>query len=164
MVENLTEYDKNILKNYVTFTSKKSRIVTYIACVVIIVSAIFEFVFKEYVYGAIFLSVGVLFFIFNLLLVNIALKRISRMPKIKNKYQFLPENLIITTYTNETELESTTLSYTAIVKFVENQEVFYLYLNKSQALLVDTTKFASNEDKEIAKRYIKNNNSGLKFD
>ena len=159
MVENITVYESKILKDFVTFATKKSRLITYISCLVIVACAILEFVFGEYILGGIFLGVGIMFFIFNLCLVQIALKRTLKMPKIKNHFKFMPDKLEITSYSNDVEMEASTIPYTAIIKIVENKDVMYMYINKTQALLVDISKFASNEDKEIAKRYIINNNN-----
>lgn len=161
MIENTTKYSLNLLKDYITFTTKRSRIISYISSAIIIACAILELIFGEYLLFGVFLGIGLFFLLFNLLMVKITLKKMVQMPQITNKYQFYPENLKITTYSNDNELETTTFSYVLISKFVEKQDVIYLYLNKTQALLVDLKQFANDDEKEIIKRYIQQNNPKL---
>ena len=164
MVENKTKYSLNLLKDYVTFTTKRSRIISYISSAIILACAIIEFIFKEFIFGGVFLAVGLFFLIFNLMMVKMALKKMVQMPQITNNYQFYPENLKVTTFSNDNELETTAISYSLITKVIEKEDVMYLYLNRTQALICDLKQFANNEDKEIAKRYMKESNPALFVD
>ena len=161
MIENITDYNYNLLKNFVIFITKRTKITTLIASLVIIICAIIEFIFAEYVMGTIFISVGIFFLITSLNMSKIAVKKLKQMPKLKNKYEFFPENLRVTTYSSEEQLESATISYNMISKIVERENVCYLYLNKTQALIVDNSKFNNLEEKEIVKRYIQMNNPNV---
>lgn len=155
MIENLTEYNENLLKCLIEFTTKKSRIVTYISCLLLLFFAVLLFVFEMYVLGVVLLSMSVFFLFTNMFVIKKLFNNIKKVPKIKYLYQFYPENLKIKTFLDE-ELETVILSYDVITKVVEYKENMYLYLNKNQILLINVCNFENFEDKEIIKRYIQN--------
>ncbi|MBE5745716.1 MAG: hypothetical protein E7359_00290 [Clostridiales bacterium] len=154
MVENITEYTKEILKDYIVFTTKKTRLITFISVAVILICAVIELLFKEYIMSGIFLALALFFFISNLNIVKFAVKKSTSMPQIKNIYEFYPDKLNITTYSNNQEISKNTLALTTIFKVEENNNCLYLYLNKSQALIVNVNNFKDVNDKEVVKRYI----------
>lgn len=156
MIENITEYNNELLKEYIKFTTKKSRIVTFVSVAIILTCAIIELIFGEYLMGGVFAIVGLFFLISNIFIVKVAVKKSTTMPKIKNIYEFLPDTLNIVTFSNGQELGKNSISLKAILKVVENNNCLYLYLNKSQALLVDINNFKDVNDKELVKRYIEN--------
>ena len=156
MIENTTEYTLNILKDFIKFSIKRSKTITFVSSIIILLCAIIEFLFKEFVMAAIFSVIGIFFFIMALCLVPISLKKATTMPNITNSYQFLPERLIVTTYSKKDNLGSSTIHYSRITKVVEKNNCLYLYFNKVQALLVDIKTFKECTDKEVVKAYIKN--------
>lgn len=159
MIENITEYNKKILMDYIKYTTKRNRMITFISVAIILICAIIEFIVGEFLMGGIFAVVGAFFFITNLYIVKLAVKKSTAMPKIKNKYEFLPESVNITTFSNNQEISKSSISLANIIKVIENENCLYLYLNKSQALLVDIASFKEVNDKEIVKKYIKDFNT-----
>lgn len=157
MIENKTEYTNDILKDYILFSTKKTRLITFISVAVIIVCSIIELIFGEYLMAGIFFAVGLFFFLSNFYIVKFAVKKSVAMPKIKNHYEFLPDKLNIITYSNNEEVSKNTISLKAIFKVIENKDCLYLYLNKSQALIVKISNFNDKNDKELVKRYILDN-------
>lgn len=156
MVENITEYKTELMKEYLKYSVKKSRRTTFICSGVIMLCALLEFLFQEYIMGAIFVLVGAFFITMACLMVPISMKKVTAMPKIKNEYQFYPDKMVITTYSKNENLGSSTIPYVAIFKVVENNNALYIYLNKVQALVVDNATFKENSDKEVVKAYIRN--------
>ena len=157
MIDNTTEYTNGILKDYILFTTKKTRKITFISVAVIIICSIIELIFGEYLMAGVFFAVGLFFFISNFYIVKLAVKKSVAMPKIKNVYEFLPDKLNITTFSNNEEVSKNSIALKTIFKVVENKGCLYLYLNKSQALLVEIKNFKDINDKELVKRYIEDN-------
>jgi len=157
MVENRTEYQLEILKDFIRYSIKRNCLITLISSAVILFCAIIEVSMEEYLLGCIFATLGVFFLIMAICLVPISIKKATLMPNIVNEYQFLPESLNVTTFSNGENLGNSTIPYSRIIKVVENKNCLYLYLNKVQALIVDTRKFSENLDKEVVITYIKNN-------
>ena len=155
MIENLTEYNEHLLNHLIEFTTKKSRIVTYISCLLLLSFGVLLFVFEMYMLGIVLLLMSIFFLFTNIFVIKKTFKNIKKVPKFKYLYQFYPENLKIKTFLDE-ELETVILPYDVITKVVEYKENMYLYINKNQILLINVCNFENFEDKEIIKRYIQN--------
>lgn len=156
MIENITIYNKDILKDFIKVSIKRNKIVTLVCSIIILVCAIIEVLLGEYLMGGLFFCLGAFFFTISFCLVPISLKRSSKMPSVKNHYQFYPDKLVVSTSSNGNELGSSTINYNAIVKVVDNNQFIYLYINKVQALIVDVAKFNESSDKEVLLAYINN--------
>lgn len=156
MIENLTEYNENLLKQLIEYTTKKSRIITYITCLLLLSFAVLLFVIEMYVIGIVLLLMSIFFLFANIFVIKKSFKNIKKVPKFKYLYQFYPENLKIKICSMDEELETVILPYDVITKFVEYKDVMYLYINKNQVLLINICNFENLEDKEIMKRYIQN--------
>jgi len=156
MIENITEYTLELLKQFIKYSIKRNRIVTFISSAVILLCALLMFLMNDILFGAFFTVLGVIFLILAFFLMPISMRRATKMPNIINAYQFLPDHMIITTFSNGKNLGTSKISYTAITKIVENKNHMYLYLNRLQALVVDANLFKESTDKEVLKAYIKN--------
>lgn len=156
MVENITEYKLDLLKDFIKFSIRKNRIITLVCSCIILICALIELLFKEWVMGSVFLLLGITFMFLGIFLVGISLKRAINMPNTKNEYKFLPDKVEITTFSNGKQVGNTTLPYTSIVKVVENNSNLYLYISNVQALIVNINNFKDKNDKELVKAYINN--------
>lgn len=154
MIENVTEYNGRILKEFTVFATKKARLLTGICSLIILACSIFEFVCSAYVLGGIFLGLALVFFIANFFTVKFALKKVSAMPKVKVEYKFYPDKLSLTTYSNGEQVENSEIAYNLLYKVVDNKQTLYIYINNVQALLVDCEKFKEPTDKEVVKKYM----------
>ncbi len=157
MIENTTEYNIDILKKFTKFATKKAKIITLICSLIILICSVLEFCLGAYVLGGIFLGLALFFMVANLFTTKFALKKATTMPSIKVEYEFLPDSLNLTTYSNGQQIEKATLAYSTLFKCVECNDLLFLYINKMQALIVDCNKFKESTDKEVVKRYIDSN-------
>ena len=104
MVENITEYTIDILKEYVKYNSKRAKIITLISSIIIFVCGIIEIILNELLTGIIFIVLSGFFFSLNFLTTKLAIKQSTIKPKIKNVYNFEPDKVKVTTYSADTLL------------------------------------------------------------
>lgn len=156
MIENITEYKLELMKEYLKYSIKKSRTTTFVCSGIIILCSLLEFLFKEYIMAGVFLAVGLFFLAIAFIMLPISMKKVTAMPDIKNEYKFFPDKLVVETFSKDKSLGTSTIPYNAIFKVAENNNVLYIYLNKVQALVVNTDNFKESTDKEVVKAYISN--------
>lgn len=156
MIENTTVYTVDNLKTFIKESIKKSRLICFISLAVVIAFGALNIALdpSDWLFSVAMFAIVVISTLVVLLVPMFYIKKAKTMPTIKNTYQFYPDKLCITTYSNDIEVSKAEWQYTVVKKIIEKDKLLLLYLNNSQALLVDTEKFNDVNDKEIVKKYI----------
>lgn len=159
MIENTTEYTSDNLKKFINASLKKSRIICYISLAVVIVFGALNIILdpKDWVFSVAMFAIALVSTLVVLFVPVLYLKKAKTMPLIKNTYQFYPDKVNIITFSNNVEVTKAEWKYNIIKKIKELDNVLLLYLSNNQALIVDISKFADVNDKEILKKYISEN-------
>ena len=101
MVENITVYSENLLKQFVREALKKVAKIMITCSILLILCSILEFVWKDYTFATLLLILSGSTIIFLIFVYKKSLKHGTMMPKIKNIYEIYPEKIKITTTNHE---------------------------------------------------------------
>lgn len=160
MIENTTVYTIDNLKLFIKESLKKSRLICYISLAIVVVFGALNIILdpKDWLFSVLMFAIALISTLVVLIVPKLYIKKVKSMPTIKNTYQFYPDKLNITTYSNDVEVSKAEWQYNVIKKVVEKDNLLLLYLNNNQALLVSVPSFKDANDKEIVKKYISMNN------
>lgn len=160
MIENTTTYTLENLKQFIKESVKKSRIICYVSLAIVIAFGALNVALEpsDWVFSVAMFAIALISTLVVLLVPMIYIKKAKTMPTIKNVYQFYPDKVSITTFSNGNQVSKAEWQYNIIKKVVDLDNLLLLYLSNNQALLVDTKAFADANDKEIVKKYISTNN------
>lgn len=159
MIENTTTYTVDNLKVFIKESLRKSRLICFISLAVVIVFGVLNILLEpsDWLFSVIMFAITLVSTLVVLLVPMLYIKKVKSMPTIKNIYQFYPDKLCITSYSNNIEVNKSDWHYSIIKKVSEKGKLLLLYLNNNQALLVDIEAFSGENDKEIVKKYITTN-------
>jgi len=163
MIENVTEYEKEYLKTFISVSLKRIRMLCIISSIIVLAFSILYLFLepKEWIFSLVLCTIVVVSLILVLIMPMLYAKKVSIAPRIRNVYQFWPEKLVITTFSNDEQLSMAEWDYSVITKIVEYKNLLLLYKSNNQAFIININNFKNPNDKEIAKRYIYNNNKNV---
>lgn len=156
MIENVTIYSKNLLKNYLWRALKAPLIINIIILFCTLASGLVNiYALGDTTTGYVLICIALFLALFVISAICNAFKRNINVISLINEYKFTPEILEATTFSSSNiEIGKSILHLKQINKVVENKNALYLYLDKTRALLLDINGFKDKTDKLVLIKYL----------
>ncbi len=151
MNKTTTVYTKENLDTFLKFALNKNKyfIVIYICSAIIILASIFMFIYNDIAYGIIYLLLGLFFASYQLIIMQISKKKLKISIGCRDEFEFLQDKFKVVSYSASNEEISTMIKkYDDIYKTYQNNNFFYIFIDKINAYIIDKSNFKDEKEFE----------------
>ncbi len=152
--KNITKYSKKVYNDFLIFHTQKyfGKFIFYISIIMVglIYMLIWNLKNKNWILVLVLLLMMIIYLFYKFFLQKKIISKEMKSDKIKNEQEFefdFYENYFVVKNQNNSDKSK----YSVIKKIFETKEYFYLYINKTDALLLNKNKFIIGDVNEFNK-------------